>query len=126
MAVRRTDAMPLEMFSAEKQAQIAEVVAQDRPPTRWLVGELASIESRAWYEWHWQRGLPPGRVPVTPDLRAAVIARDGLVCALCGGDVALDDLHIDHIRPVSHGGRTELDNLQPAHARCNLKKGARV
>ena len=37
-----------------------------------------------------------------------------------------DDLHLDHIVPVSHGGSDDPGNLQAAHARCNLSKGARV
>lgn len=30
---------------------------------------------------------------------------------------------IDHIKPVSRGGRTELSNLQPLHWRNNRSKG---
>lgn len=34
-------------------------------------------------------------------------------------------LHIDHIIPISKGGSDTLDNVRPAHALCNLKKGVR-
>ena len=43
-------------------------------------------------------------------------------CALCGrpgADTA------DHITPLMHGGTHALDNLRPAHARCNSAKGSR-
>lgn len=33
---------------------------------------------------------------------------------------------LDHIHPVARGGATVLENLQPAHPSCNLRKGARV
>lgn len=35
------------------------------------------------------------------------------------------DLNIDHIIPVSKGGRTEESNLALVHTHCNLEKGSR-
>ncbi len=58
-------------------------------------------------------------------LRLIVISRDGLVCGICGGEVAPDDVHIDHIQPVSRGGSNDLDNLQVTHSVCNKRKGNR-
>jgi 5-methylcytosine-specific restriction endonuclease McrA len=55
-------------------------------------------------------------------LRAAVIARDGYTCGICGGAVESGDVHIDHVVPKRHGGPTELGNLQVAHSQCNLRK----
>ena len=46
---------------------------------------------------------------VPSSLRAAVLARDGGKCLRCG---ATADLHVDHIVPVSLGGRTVFENLQ--------------
>lgn len=34
-----------------------------------------------------------------------------------------DDFHVDHIVPLSAGGKHEFDNLQILPARCNLMKG---
>jgi 5-methylcytosine-specific restriction endonuclease McrA len=86
--------------------------------------------SRAYYEWYLRRGrdirLRPIRDKIPLALRERVIRRDGLWCGLCGGPVERDDIHIDHIRPVSLGGKTVLANLQVAHSLCNLKKGNRV
>jgi 5-methylcytosine-specific restriction endonuclease McrA len=59
-------------------------------------------------------------------LRMDVLNRDGLCCQLCGGPVERDDVHLDHILPVSKGGATTLRNLQVAHAVCNIRKGART
>ena len=64
------------------------------------------------------------RRSLSPVLRRAVIARDGLVCGICCEDVAPDDVHIDHVVPWARGGRNELSNLQVAHSTCNLQKGA--
>jgi hypothetical protein len=33
-------------------------------------------------------------------------------------------LHIDHIIPIAHNGPDTLENVQPAHAICNIKRGA--
>lgn len=126
--------MPLSEFPQWKQDEIAYLVAQPSKPERWLYFVGGSIESRAWYEWHWSRGRKwrhdgkgPLRRPRLPKiLRAQVIERDGLICGICGGDVVLSDVHIDHIYPVSRGGKDELTNLQVAHSVCNIRKGAKV
>lgn len=63
--------------------------------------------------------------------RYAVFKRDNWVCQICGEptDRAVKWPHpmyptIDHIIPVSKGGRHEVENLQCAHARCNVRKQA--
>lgn len=45
-------------------------------------------------------------------------------CPYCKGDFELDDMHGDHIRPWSKGGKTEYSNLQMLCTACNLKKSA--
>jgi 5-methylcytosine-specific restriction enzyme A len=68
-----------------------------------------------------------GREPIPEDMRAQVIERDQMVCGICKRLVEdRTQLHIDHIFPVSRGGKNELDNLQVAHAVCNMRKGAKV
>ena len=66
------------------------------------------------------------REPIPEWMRQVVLARDGLRCGLCGGDVDPTDIHLDHIQPVSRGGLNRVRNLQVAHSRCNLRKGNRV
>jgi hypothetical protein len=132
---RMAEVMPLSDFSEWKQQEIAEAVAGPKPPPKWLYfgpsdspRPLAAIESRAWYEWHWQRGIDPdgSRSGLSPTLRQSVIERDGDVCQLCFGTITAGQaMHIDHIKPYSKGGRHVLSNLQVTHATCNLKKGAR-
>lgn len=66
----------------------------------------------------WSRGIFAA-------LRDEVIRVHGMTCHLCSKPInAPDDLHIDHVVPWAEGGTTTLQNLRPAHARCNLAKGA--
>lgn len=53
-----------------------------------------------------------------------------LICGICGLSINLSlhypnpwSLTIDHIMPIVKGGATNESNLQPAHFRCNRKKG---
>lgn len=56
---------------------------------------------------------------------------DGFVtCSICGLPISLAkfypdpwSLTIDHIVPIEKGGKTEETNLQPAHMKCNRRKG---
>jgi hypothetical protein len=63
------------------------------------------------------------RNKMTPALREYIKERDNYTCQCCG-KVMTDNvgLQIDHIIPVSKGGKTEPDNLQVLCSVCNLKK----
>ena len=69
------------------------------------------------------------RLPGTSGVRAylpTLIAEQRGLCGICGEPLS-DDLgavHVDHIRPRAHGGTNGPENLQAAHASCNLAKGA--
>lgn len=43
-------------------------------------------------------------------------------CSFCGTTAKETSLHIDHIVPVSKGGKTEKENLQVLCEQCNLQK----
>ncbi|MFJ9374424.1 HNH endonuclease [Streptomyces sp. NPDC101455] len=62
---------------------------------------------------------------------AEIAARDGYLCALCGltVDMAIasplpDSPSIDHIFPISVSRDDTRSNVQLAHRRCNVAKGA--
>jgi predicted restriction endonuclease len=58
-------------------------------------------------------------------LRFKVLNRDHFSCVQCGASPAKDtkvELHVDHIKPWSKGGETELSNLQTLCQNCNLGK----
>jgi 5-methylcytosine-specific restriction endonuclease McrA len=56
------------------------------------------------------------------DIRRLEILQRGL-CAVC--KTKLDKYHIDHIAPLSKGGKHEFENLQLLCAPCNLTKHAK-
>lgn len=65
--------------------------------------------------------------------RFDVYDRDGWVCQLCGEPVdraaRFPDPFapsLDHIVPVARGGSHDITNLQTAHVRCNVARGARA
>lgn len=63
------------------------------------------------------------RKKVTPKIRYQVLRRDNYTCQYCGRAVSDGvKLHVDHIKPVSKGGKTELSNLVTACQDCNLGK----
>ena len=48
------------------------------------------------------------------------------VCGICGDPIGDAKTHYDHIVPLARGGAHCTENLQLAHAICNLKKGAQL
>ena len=66
-----------------------------------------------------------GQRYVSASMRQKVIQRDGYICGICGGEVAPEDIHIDHVEPVIKGGDSHFLNLRVTHSRCNLRKGAK-
>lgn len=64
---------------------------------------------------------------MTDALRYEILRRDGFRCQICGA-TAQDGykLHVDHIIPVSKGGRTEPSNLRTLCERCNMGKSDQI
>lgn len=61
---------------------------------------------------------------VTRAMRYDVLRRDGFRCVRCGrGREDGVKLHVDHIIPVSRGGKSTMDNLQTLCEDCNCGKG---
>ena len=121
--------LPLSRFPAYMLVAIERAVRRQTPPPSRTGGPYGSIPSRGWFEWHLRRSNRDprlGRRSIPEWMRSAVIRRDGYLCHLCGGRVSEDDVHIDHVLPLVHGGGTTLDNLRVSHSKCNLRKGARV
>ena len=61
---------------------------------------------------------------LSDSLRYDVLKRDKFTCQLCGASSKKDGvkLEVDHIFPVSKGGKTEMKNLQTLCERCNRGK----
>lgn len=58
--------------------------------------------------------------------RHNVFVRDNYQCKECGRNNKQTTLHIDHIIPVSKGGRGNFDNLQTLCFDCNMAKSTRI
>jgi len=54
-----------------------------------------------------------------------LFARDRQTCAYCGSHCSEADLTVEHIHPVSRGGRHEWTNVVTACRSCNTRKGNR-
>lgn len=63
-----------------------------------------------------QRGTIPEMV------RNYILKRDGYQCMRCGSN---EELAIDHIRPFSENGKTEIENLQTLCRKCNMEKAGK-
>jgi len=55
--------------------------------------------------------------------KANVFLRDGYRCAYCEQDVTKRAATLDHVLPVSHGGKTTFENTVTACGPCNSGKG---
>lgn len=63
------------------------------------------------------------RGKVSNKMRFSVYERDGYRCKICGRSGKFHDLEIDHIQPISKGGKSTYDNLQTLCRYCNKMKG---
>lgn len=69
------------------------------------------------------------RTMMTKKLREAIKTRDDFTCCNCGNSTHKEPnllLEIDHIIPVSKGGRTEEANLQTLCWKCNRTKSNKI
>lgn len=65
------------------------------------------------------------RAKVSNELRQEIFERDGYTCVNCRSKEK-ESLEIDHIKPISKGGKTEPDNLQTLCHDCNVRKGNNI
>ena len=62
------------------------------------------------------------RKPISKRTRFEVFKRDMFSCQYCGKKSPDVVLHVDHIKPVSKGGKNTITNLITACRDCNLGK----
>lgn len=74
-------------------------------------------------EYIWNSICRVERGKVSNKLRFAIYRRDGNRCVKCG---SRRHLEIDHIYPISKGGKSEYSNLQTLCNKCNRKKGDKI
>ena len=106
--MRQSQAARMRRWRTERPASYAEnraKVARDRKASR------AGIESA---------------VLVAADQRKRdLLASIGLACSYCGTVMPRCET-VDHVIPVSRGGKHEPANLVPCCRRCNAEKGAKL
>lgn len=57
---------------------------------------------------------------------ATVLATHGRWCYLCESPVREgEELHMDHVEPLAHGGAHSYANVRPSHGYCNRSKNDR-
>lgn len=66
----------------------------------------------------------PDSVDVSKRDWERLVARYGGRCAYCGDRPEL--LHMEHVVPLSRGGRNGIGNVLPACPPCNMSKGAKL
>lgn len=105
----------------DKQYGEYPVVAEDN-----RTGEVLDLESFTLYK---IRELAPEHYKVLRDsvFKAAETRKGTFRCQICAKESPHKGLfQIDHIIPMSKGGKSRLDNLQLLCRPCNLRKGDRV
>lgn len=63
---------------------------------------------------------------MTQELRNSIIERDGCICKICGKKCQRQEIEIDHIQPISKGGKTTYSNLQVLCSKCNRQKSNKL
>ncbi len=58
--------------------------------------------------------------------RRGLLERDAYACAYCGKRYAGRDLTVDHVTPLSQGGRSTWGNTVTSCGRCNQRKADRT
>ena len=67
------------------------------------------------------------RAKMSDSLRYDILKRDNFRCQICGSSASDGvKLHVDHIIPVSRGGKTATENLRTLCDRCNMGKSDKV
>lgn len=65
----------------------------------------------------------PHRKTYSQETRQLIYERANGRCELCGREILLEDMTIDHIKPLSMGGEDSINNISCACEPCNIFKG---
>jgi hypothetical protein len=107
-------------YARYRPQRVAAAVAWARanPELRAAIAAQYKAARRAWEQ------LNPDSVGVAPKEWRRLVRRYRHRCAYCGGNE--DGIHMDHVIPLSRGGRHAIGNVLPACQACNLSKGAKL
>jgi len=102
---------------------------------RYLVSDKATVLE--WYDdWivrsaRWQTAVPAVMIlkeyqkkKITMRFsKSNIFLRDGYTCQYCNVTVTARTATLDHVLPISHGGKNTWENCVCACAKCNINKG---
>lgn len=87
-----------------------------------LYSEVKSLLSK-------QNHAKAQRSAMTAQMRESILRRDNWTCQRCGNSIYKEPnllLEVDHIIPISKGGKTEPNNLQTLCWKCNRSKSDKI
>ncbi len=91
-----------------------------------VMGLIDRLNDRSGYYYNdrgiWDSLCRVERGKVSNKLRIMVYERDGYKCRYCGRGEGECKLEVDHIKPISKGGKSTYDNLQTLCEDCNKQK----
>ncbi|KOU62050.1 hypothetical protein ADK57_25795 [Streptomyces sp. MMG1533] len=107
-------------YARYRPQRVAAAVAWGRanPELRRAIAAQYKAARRAWEK------LNPDSVGVDSREWRKLVRHYRHRCAYCGGNQG--GLHMDHVVPLSRGGRHAIGNVLPACQGCNLAKGAKL
>jgi 5-methylcytosine-specific restriction endonuclease McrA len=102
----------------ERRIAAAAAWARANPELRAAIAAQYKVARRAWEQ------LNPDSVGIAPREWRKLVRHYRHRCAYCGGNDG--GIHMDHVIPLSRGGRHAIGNVLPACQGCNLSKGAKL
>jgi 5-methylcytosine-specific restriction endonuclease McrA len=117
---------PLSVLSLRRAAKLVlnervDAVAEDAFP---LVGREQTLAVASVLRLRLYVNVPRRNPPAWT--RRGMLARDNYICAYCGKRCAESEATVDHVLPVSRGGRSSWSNTVTACSRCNQRKANRL
>lgn len=76
----------------------------------------------------WRRGKSWDNAPISTKRKSGgykkyhngLVERDGRICMICG-DLLMHDITVEHLQPLTAGGKNSIENMVLAHEKCNQK-----
>ncbi len=84
----------------------------------WMQVEIDGLRARV----HPSKKTVSKERSIAAKLRFSILERDGFRCRYCGATAQTAELRVDHVVPVSRGGKSTPENLVTACHPCNAGK----
>lgn len=92
---------------------------------KWIINGLNNKRGNFYLDREtWNSLCRVERGKVSNKMRFAIYKRDGYRCRYCGRTENMVKLEVDHIKPISKGGKSIYNNLQTLCRDCNYEKGS--